>query len=121
LKKIFAIPTVNGQLTQHFGRCEQFAIVETEDDKIVKEYFLTPPEHQPGIFPRFLADHGINVIIAGGMGQQAQSLFAQNNIEVIMGINADTPRKIVEQYLNMLLVAGDNQCDEQGEEHNHLH
>ena len=51
------------------------------------------------------------MIISGGMGQKAQQLFAQNNIEVYMGINADSPQKLVEQYLNNQLESGDNLCD----------
>ncbi len=112
MKIKFAIPIANGQLTQHFGRCEKFAIVETEDNKVINQEFLTPPEHQLGAFPKFLADNGVHVVIAGGMGPQAQTLFTQNNIEVIMGINAETPEKLVEKYVNLQLEAGDNQCDE---------
>ena len=79
MKKLFAVPTVDKKLCTHFGQCEKFAIVETFDGKIVKEEFLSPPEHQPGSYPRFLASKGVSTIIAGGMGQKAQDLFAQNS------------------------------------------
>ena len=111
MKKIFAVPTTNGELTQHFGHCERFAIVETEDNKIIKEEFVVPPLHQPGVYPKYLADRGVNVIIAGGMGQQAQELFAMNNIEVYVGITVDSPKKLVQYYLDEQLEAGDNLCD----------
>ena len=111
MKKIFAIPTINGELTQHFGHCEKFAIVETEDNKIIKEEFVVPPLHQPGVYPKYLADRGVHVIIAGGMGQKAQELFAMNNIEVYVGITADSPQKLVQYYLDEQLEAGDNLCD----------
>ena len=111
MKKLFAVPTQNGKLCAHFGHCEKFAIVETEDNKVIKEEFLTPPVHQPGVYPQFLAEHGVSVIISGGMGQKAQHLFTQNNIEVCMGVNAESPSKLVEQYLNNQLQTGDNLCD----------
>lgn len=111
MKKLFAIPTENGELCAHFGHCEKFAIVETEDQTIVSEEYLTPPVHQPGVYPRFLADHGVNVIISGGMGQKAQQLFAQNNIEVLMGADADSPSRLVEHYLLGQLQSGSNLCD----------
>ena len=111
MKKLFAVPTVNGQLTEHFGHCEKFAIVEIEDNKVINEEFLTPPVHQPGVYPKFLADYGVEAIIAGGMGQKAQQLFAQNNIEVCFGVKADTPKKLVESYLNSSLKTGENFCD----------
>lgn len=111
MKKIFAVPTYNGQLTPHFGHCEKFAIIETEDNKVIKEEFVTPPFHQPGVYPRYLAEVGVKVIIAGGMGQRAQDLFAQNGIEVYMGVDSEKPVKLVENYLNGELKTGENLCD----------
>lgn len=111
MKKLFAVPTINGNLCAHFGHCEKFAIVETDDGKIVGQEFLAPPVHQPGVYPQFLAQQGVSVIISGGMGQKAQDLFVQNNIEVKMGVNAEDPALLVEQYFNDQLQTGQNQCD----------
>ena len=106
----FAIPILNGQITAHFGHCEKFAIVETEDNKVINEELLTPPVHQPGVYPRFLAGQGVDVIIAGGMGQKAQQLFAQNNIEVYLGIAQGSAAELVENYLSNQLDTGNNLC-----------
>lgn len=111
MKKSFAIPTIKGELTQHFGHCEKFAIVETEDNQIIREYFINPPIHQPGAYPKYLAERGINVIIAGGMGNKAQELFAINNIEVFVGLQPDSPKNLVKYYLDNKLESGDNLCD----------
>ena len=111
MKRIFAVPTLKGELTQHFGHCEKFAIIETENNNIKKELFVVPPLHQPGVYPKYLADRGVNVIIAGGMGQKAQELFAINNIEVFVGIQSDTPQNLVKYYLDNQLQSGDNLCD----------
>jgi predicted Fe-Mo cluster-binding NifX family protein len=111
MKKIFAIPTENGKLCTHFGHCEKFAIIETENQKQISEEYFTPPVHQPGVYPQFLAQKGVTVIISGGMGQKAQQLFAQNNIEVCMGVSMESPSKLVEQYLNGQLQTGVNLCD----------
>ncbi len=109
--KKFAVPTVNKMLTPHFGHCENFAIIETENDSIVSIQFIDPPVHQPGAYPRFLANQGVNVIISGGMGIKAQELFAQNNIEVCIGVSSATPKYLVEQYLDNQLQTGQNLCD----------
>ena len=53
MKKLFAVPTVDGKLCLHFGHCEKFAIVEIQDDKVVREEYITPPVHQPGVYPKF--------------------------------------------------------------------
>ncbi len=111
MKLKFAIPTLNQELTAHFGHCEKFAIVDVENSKVINETFITPPVHQPGVYPKFLADNGVNVIIAGGMGQKAQDLFAENNIKVCMGVQSGSPKKLVEDYLTNNLATGTNLCD----------
>ncbi len=111
MKKLFAIPTIDGKLCQHFGHCEKFAIIETENQNFANIKYLTPPAHQPGTYPRFLAEHGVSAIISGGMGMKAQQLFTQNNIEVCIGVDSDSPQKLVEQYLKGQLQTGQNLCD----------
>jgi predicted Fe-Mo cluster-binding NifX family protein len=123
MRKLFAVPTENGKLCEHFGHCEKFAIVETENNKIIGSKLIEPPVHQPGVYPKFLADMGVKTIIAGGMGQKAQDLFAQNCIEVCMGVNFDDPAKLVQQYLDSSLKTGENLCnhDHDDKEHNCSH
>ena len=111
MKKLFAVPTENGKLCEHFGYCEKFAIIETKDQKIINEKYITPPVHQPGVYPKFIAENDVKVIISGGMGVKAQNLFAQNEIEVCVGVNADSPEKLVEQYFTGQLQTGENLCD----------
>lgn len=114
MEKLFAIPTENQKLCAHFGHCEKFAIVKTDEKKILQEEYVSPPEHQPGTYPKFLADMGVSVIISGGMGQKAQNLFNQNNIEVYIGVDSNSPKNLVEKYLEDQLENGDNKCDSSG-------
>ena len=111
MKKLFAVPTIHGKLCAHFGHCERFAIIDTENQEINGIEYHTPPVHQPGTYPRFLADKGVSTIISGGMGMKAKEIFAQNNIEVFMGINSENPEVLVEQYLQNQLKSGKNLCD----------
>jgi len=106
-----AIPTQNQRLTAHFGHCENFAIVDVKDQTISSVEFIDPPVHQPGVYPKFLAELGVDMIIAGGMGQKAQNLFSQNEIEYIIGIEGGSPRELVQDYLENGLKSGDNLCD----------
>lgn len=110
---IIAIPTVNQEVCMHFGHCAQFALVKADEanKSILGVTYETPPAHEPGVLPRWLHEKGANVIIAGGMGQRAQGLFAQNDIKVIVGATSGTPEEIVEAYFNQTLVAGQNPCD----------
>ena len=108
-----AVPIADGSLAIHFGHCDQFLIFEVDDDNknIVGKADKIPPAHAPGVLPQWLNEIGVNLIIAGGMGQRAQQLFAQNDIEVIIGASSGTPEELVSAYLQNSLVTGDNVCD----------
>ena len=107
-----AIPVVEGKLCTHFGHCQQFCIINvSEGNKITAKQMLTPPPHEPGVLPRWLAEQKVNLILAGGMGHKAQELFAQNGIKVIVGVQGSlTPEEATEAYLNNTLQTGDNAC-----------
>jgi len=109
--KKFAIPLAEGKLTAHFGHCQEFAIVEVEDDQIKGKQILVPPPHEPGVLPRWLHELGANVIIAGGMGQRAIGLFQQHGISVVTGAPALEPETLVQSYLDNSLESGSNLCD----------
>ncbi len=108
---LIAIPTAGGKLCSHFGHCEQFALIQTENGQIKGKTMQTPPPHEPGILPKWLHDKGAGLIIAGGMGAKAKELFTQNGIRVITGAPMDSPESLVNQYLSETLVTGDNSCD----------
>ncbi len=107
----FAIPVADGKLAAHFGHCEQFALIETENGEIKKSAMQTPPPHEPGVLPKWLRELGADVIIAGGMGNRARQLFGENGIKVVVGAPTDSPEVLVKQYLNDSLVTGPNVCD----------
>jgi predicted Fe-Mo cluster-binding NifX family protein len=108
-----AIPLAEGQLCMHFGHCEQFALidVDTTAGKAQKTTLVTPPPHEPGLLPRWLHEQGATMIIAGGMGQRAQQIFAQNGGKVLVGAPVDTPENLVNAFLGGNLESGQNACD----------
>ena len=108
----FAVPTYQGKLCAHFGHCEAFAIIDTDNaGNIIKEVFENPPPHEPGVLPKWLSEKGVNCVIAGGMGSRAQQLFAQQGVKVVTGAQGEYPRDVVEQYLKGTLQTGANTCD----------
>ena len=115
-----AIPLTAGHLAAHFGHCEQFALVEadTESKKILSQNRVTPPPHEPGLLPRWLHEQGIQMVIAGGMGQRALNLFTQNGIVIHAGPAGDTPENLVQAFLNGTLTGGTPTC---GHDHGHDH
>ena len=108
-----AIPLVSGKLSAHFGHCEEFALIDadTENKTITSTQTFAAPPHEPGLLPRWLAEKGAQLIIAGGMGRRAQGLFDEQRIVVVVGAPTDTPETIVNAYLHGTLETGGNVCD----------
>ena len=108
-----AIPLAEGKLAMHFGHCERFALVDVDpaEKKILKREDIEAPPHEPGLLPPWLAERGATMIIAGGMGQRAHGLFAEQGITVVVGAPAESPERIVAKYLAGTLQVGENVCD----------
>lgn len=106
-----AVASDAGNVTNHFGFCESFILLSYEGNNLVAEEVLKNPEHKPGFLPNYLNDLGVNVIIAGGMGNGAVTIFNQKNIEVIVGATGDA-KKAAESYLNGTLKSSGSVCHE---------
>jgi predicted Fe-Mo cluster-binding NifX family protein len=111
MKKRIAIPLENGILCSHFGHCEQFAIIDVENNIISGESLITPPPHEPGLLPAWLAEKAVTDVIAGGMGQRAIDLFNGQKINVFVGAQLKKPTELANDLLNNSLSAGANYCD----------
>ena len=108
-----AIPLSGGQLSPHFGHCEEFALIDVDPEaKTISKVERQPaPPHAPGLLPRWLAERGATVILAGGMGQRAQMLFEQSGIDVRIGVTEGDPEALAIEYANGRLKTGENICD----------
>ncbi len=109
----YAVPLQNGVLSAHFGHCEEFALVhvDLESPTRGKVTRAAAPPHEPGALPAWLRQQGADVIIAGGMGQRAQGLFAESGIQVVVGAPTAPPEELVAAHLNGTLQSGTNICD----------
>ncbi len=108
-----AVPVAEGRLCMHFGHCETFAIVEVDEAnrEVAGVSSHTPPPHEPGVLPKWLSEQGVNLVIAGGMGQRAQALFMNAGVDVVVGAPAGEPEELVRAYLSGTLESGANFCD----------
>jgi predicted Fe-Mo cluster-binding NifX family protein len=109
----FAVPVVEGRVAAHFGHCSHFALFDVNEatKEIVKREVVPSPGHQPGLLPAWLADEGVSVVIASGMGSRAQAIFNENRIQVVVGVLGDDPEKAVQDYIKGKLATGGNICD----------
>ena len=109
----YAVPIADGKVAAHFGHCSHFALFDVDETRsaIIRKEVVASPGHQPGFLPGWLAEEGVSVVIASGMGSRAQALFTENHIEVVVGVLGDDPEKTVLDYMKGALATGDNVCD----------
>lgn len=109
----FAVPLSGGKLADHFGHCDEFAIVEAEgngDRRRLRTTMHAPPPHEPGVLPQWLYEKGVRMVLAAGMGTRAQELFSKQGMQVATGVPPDAPEALVNAFLDGQLSSGDNQC-----------
>jgi ATP-binding protein involved in chromosome partitioning len=108
-----AIPLTEGKLSAHFGHCQEFAFVSVNEEQrtVLETTTLTPPPHEPGTFPAWVAEQGADLVIAGGMGQRAIALFEGQGLKVVVGSPAASPEQLATAWLGGELTGGANLCD----------
>ncbi|MGB9735494.1 MAG: NifB/NifX family molybdenum-iron cluster-binding protein [bacterium] len=118
-----AIATDGDFVSQHFGKCQTYTIVDIENGKIIKKELVTNPGlegHQSGILPEFLYKKGVNYVIAGGMGPRAVDFFNQFGIQPIVGVSGDI-KHTIEKFIVGELQSGRNMHELFEHEHEHEH
>ena len=114
-----AIPTRDGHIDDHFGHCAYYTIFEVEDNKIVATSRLESPEGC-GCKSSIAADMeemGIEVMLAGNMGEGAKNKLESHNIKVIRGCRGNI-EMVVRAYLIGLIKDSGEGCSHH-ECHNH--
>ena len=87
-------------IEEHFGRAAYFALIEVVDGEVARVTVLENPlrEHGPGDLPRLLKSHGVNVVLAGRVGQRAQAFFRELGIELVLGFSGSVAEAL-KKYL----------------------
>ncbi|NPE22355.1 dinitrogenase iron-molybdenum cofactor [Fusibacter sp. A1] len=112
MKKI-AVATEAGNVSGHFGHCQQFHIfdVDMEQNTVLNVVAHDTPGHRAGFLPSFIKGLGVNVIISGGMGGGAIDLFNENGIAVVLGAYG-AAQTVVDAYVKGELVSTGSVCEE---------
>jgi len=63
------------------------------------------------VLPAWLAENGVTLVIASGMGTRAQQIFAQSGIDVVTGAPPEPPQDVVQAFLDGTLEMGGNICE----------
>ena len=105
-----AISSDGDMVAPHFGRCDAYTIVDIENGEITHQERIANPGHAPGLLPGYLAERGVNCIVAGGMGPRAQMLFDQQAIQTIVGVSG-TIAETLESLRQGTLEGGESLCE----------
>ena len=60
-------------VSEHFGHCEHFGLIDVDEERkeILRKELVPSPGHQPALLLGWLAEQGVSVVIAVGMGARA--------------------------------------------------
>lgn len=84
-----AVTYDNGKVFGHFGHTENFKLYDTEDGKIKAMVVVPTNESGHGALAGFLKEHGVEVLICGGIGAGAQAALTEAGIKFYGGVSGD--------------------------------
>lgn len=93
---------LDSPISHHFGRCPCYVLVDMEGVSIASVKAIDNPyfqQHKPGMVPEFIKNHGVDVMISGGMGRRAIDFFDQFGIQVATGAVGNV-RMTLELYMD---------------------
>lgn len=111
---IIALPlTANDAFSTHFGGSSKVGMFEVDPDRrtIVRASAEIPPVPEPCGWATWLAERGVTVFLAGGMGGGACQRMAAAGIDVVVGISPAAPVTLVQAWLDGALTPGANACE----------
>lgn len=117
-----AVPSKGNEIDQHFGHCEKYSVYTVEGASIISEETMASTVScgcKSGIAAT-LAENGVKILVAGGIGDGAIRVLSANGIKTIKGAKG-TARAAVEQYLRGELADSGDTCHEHGDGHECSH
>jgi predicted Fe-Mo cluster-binding NifX family protein len=92
---------LDSPVSQHFGRCPYFTLVDVEGQEITGITSVNNPyygHHEPGQVPAFIKSQGADIMLTGGMGGRAVAFFQQYDIQPVTGASGSA-RQALQNYL----------------------
>ena len=112
MKKI-AIPVNNfNQIEDHFGHCDFYNIYSVEEGGKIVEIKTIDSDQGCGCksnIASVLAENGVTIMLAGGIGQGAINVLNACNIQVIRGCSGNT-EEIISQFLEGKILDSGETC-----------
>lgn len=105
-----AVTYENGQVFQHFGHTEQFKIYDVQDGKVVSAQVVDTNGSGHGALAGFLAAHGVEALIGGGIGGGARNALAQAGIQLFPGASGEADAQVNALLANSLVYDPNTVC-----------
>lgn len=113
---IIAVASEKEMITGHFGHCQNFNLFTVEGKEIVSQSSLNSPGHEHGDLPAFLKEHGVDVLISGGMGPGAFNRLNEVGIIPVVG-GSGLAKDVAAQYAEGKMESGAASCSGHGGHH----
>ena len=98
--KRIAIPVVKSRLNEYFGQCDHYEIFDIDEGNVKSEEIVIPPKDDITKLPEWAASEGITDIITYKIDKRIINLFTPFRINLFVGISINTPRNLIDDYIN---------------------
>lgn len=110
--KRVAIPVVDKKLSEFFGQCSHYEIFEIDGMHIRQHNIDLAPNTAVKDLPDWTTAQGITDIIVHKVDSGIISQFMARKINLFVGVEVDTPRNLIEEYLSGKLKSNNNIINE---------
>ena len=111
-----AVTYDSGDVYGHFGHTEQFKIYDIVDGMLADSRVVSTNGSGHGALAGFLAGHGVDCLICGGIGPGAQAALAQAGIRLYAGCTGSADDRVSELLAGSLAHADGATCDHHHDE-----
>lgn len=94
-----AIPVSENLLSEKFGDCSHYEIIEIEKNTIKSRMQGNPPKKISGEIYDWIAMSGITDVIVHHIDRTDLNFFADTKINLFIGIKITSPEIIIDEYL----------------------
>ena len=107
-----AVPTREGRVDDHFGHCDHYTIYTIEGKEILARETLPSPQGCgcKSNIASTLAEMGVEVMLAGNMGEGVKNKLSSAGIRVVRGCRGDV-EVLVKTYLMGFVFDSGLSCD----------
>ena len=107
MRKIL-LPVVSDSLNVHFINSRYFKVYHIKSQIVVKEELIDTLNKKIEPFPSWVVKKGITDVIAINIETNTIKKLNQHKINVFVGVRLETPKVLVQEYIDGTLETSDN-------------